>query len=56
MDVADPDPRVEGEKLGQRVDGSSVPQVADHGHGLARHGTELAADGEHIQQGLKGKN
>ena len=53
MNVADSNAIVEGEKPGQWVDSSSILQISNHGDGLARHGTQLRPDGEHVEKGLQ---
>jgi hypothetical protein len=52
MNVGDPDTLVERQEPGQGVDRAPVLEVADHGHGLAGHGAQLAADGEDVKKGL----
>lgn len=45
---------VQGQQAGQRVHGPSVLQVAHHGDGQPVHSAKLLADGEDVQQRLRG--
>jgi len=45
---------VQGQQAGQRVHSASVLQVTRHGDGQAIYGADLLADGEDVQQRLRG--